>query len=81
LPESPEIYLPKQRDRHQITSLTIDEESITYLMKLPPLHRDPFYRLLICQAMQNDLRNKDLISCAFKMPISVGTEYHSLVST
>ena len=55
LPESPEIYLPKQRDRHQIKSLTIDEESIAYLIKLPPLHRDPFDRLLICQAMQNDL--------------------------
>ncbi|MEY3828011.1 MAG: type II toxin-antitoxin system VapC family toxin [Microcystis sp.] len=55
LPESPEVYLPKQRNRHQITSLTIDEESIAYLMKLPPLHRDPFDRLLICQAMQNDL--------------------------
>jgi len=55
LPESPEVYLPKQRDRHQIASLTIDEESIAYLMKLPPLHRDPFDRLLICQAIQNDL--------------------------
>jgi PIN domain nuclease of toxin-antitoxin system len=55
LPESPEVYLPKQRDRHQITSLTIDEESIAHLTKLPPLHRDPFDRLLICQAIQNDL--------------------------
>jgi len=55
LPESPEIYLPKQRIRHQIDSLPINEASITNLIKLPPLHRDPFDRLLICQAIQHDL--------------------------
>lgn len=55
LPESPEIYLPKQRDRHQIISLIIDEESVAKLIKLPPLHRDPFDRLIICQAIQHNL--------------------------
>ncbi len=55
LPESPEIYLPKQRDRHKIMSLMIDEKSVLQLIKLPPLHRDPFDRLIICQAIQNDL--------------------------
>ncbi len=54
-PESPEIYLPKQRIRHQIDSLPIDEASITQLIRLPPLHRDPFDRLLICQAIQHNL--------------------------
>ena len=29
LPESPEIYLPKQRERHQIVSLSIDESAFT----------------------------------------------------
>jgi len=55
LPESPEIYLPKQREQHRIDSLTVDEESIAQLIKLPSLHRDPFDRLLICQALQNNL--------------------------
>jgi PIN domain nuclease of toxin-antitoxin system len=55
LPESPEIYLPRQRNRHRIDSLAIDEESIAHLVKLPSLHRDPFDRLLICQAIQHDL--------------------------
>ena len=54
-PESPEIYLPKHRIRHQIDSLPIDEASITQLIRLPPLHRDPFDRLLICQAIQHNL--------------------------
>ena len=55
LPESPEIYLPKQRIRHQIDTLSIDEGTITELKNLPPLHRDPFDRLLICQARQHNL--------------------------
>ena len=55
LPESPETYLPKQRELHQIASLALNESSVVQLAKLPPLHRDPFDRMLICQALQNDL--------------------------
>ena len=55
LPEPPETYLPKQRELHQISSLTLDESSIAQLAKLPPLHRDPFDRMLICQALQYGL--------------------------
>ncbi|WP_375470545.1 type II toxin-antitoxin system VapC family toxin [uncultured Nostoc sp.] len=55
LPESPEIYLPKQRQQHLISSLNLDEESVAQLLKLPLLHRDPFDRMLICQALQHNL--------------------------
>jgi PIN domain nuclease of toxin-antitoxin system len=55
LPESPVTYLPKQRELHQIASLALDESSAVQLAKLPPLHRDPFDRMLICQALQNGL--------------------------
>ena len=55
LPEHPETYLPKQRRLHQIASLALDESSVVQLAKLPPLHRDPFDRMLICQALQNSL--------------------------
>ena len=55
LPAHPEIYLPKQRDLHQIASLALNEISVIQLAKLPPLHRDPFDRMLICQALQNGL--------------------------
>lgn len=55
LPEPPEIYLPKQRDLHQIDSLAIDERSVIQLAKLPLLHRDPFDRMLVCQALENGL--------------------------
>lgn len=55
LPEPPEAYLPKQRDLHQIASLALDESSVVQLTNLPPLHRDPFGRMLICQALQHGL--------------------------
>ena len=55
LPEHPETYLPQQRDLHQIVSLSLDESSVAKLAKLPPLHRDPFDRMLICQALENGL--------------------------
>ena len=61
LPEHPRTYLPKQRELHQIVSLALDESSVIQLAKLPPLHRDPFDRMLICaicqalQALQNGL--------------------------
>jgi PIN domain nuclease of toxin-antitoxin system len=55
LPEPPEIYIPEQRKRHGITSLDVDEGSVVELAKLPSLHRDPFDRLLISQAIQHGL--------------------------
>ena len=54
-PSSPEIYLPIQRRKHFIKTLTVDENSIARLINLPLLHRDPFDRLIMAQALQNDL--------------------------
>ncbi len=55
LPQSPEIYIPKMRQRHQIKSLSLHENAVKELVKLPVLHRDPFDRILICQALANNL--------------------------
>ena len=55
LPEPPQTYLPRQRHRHLISSLPLDEASVTHLAVLPPLHRDPFDRMLVCQAHAHDL--------------------------
>lgn len=55
LPYPPETYLPKQREKHQIASLPLDEASVAQLAKLPPIHRDPFDRMLICQALEHGL--------------------------
>ncbi|NJK39649.1 MAG: type II toxin-antitoxin system VapC family toxin [Oscillatoriales cyanobacterium SM2_3_0] len=71
LPERPETYLPKQRDLHQISSLSLDENSVVQLAKLPPLHRDPFDRMLICQALQNGLTIATVDSAIRAYPVSV----------
>jgi PIN domain nuclease of toxin-antitoxin system len=55
LPESPEVYIPQQRDRHKIANLDLDQGSVTQLVSLPSLHKDPFDRMLICQALHHDL--------------------------
>jgi PIN domain nuclease of toxin-antitoxin system len=55
LPEPPSDFLPKQRELHQISSLPIDEVSAVHLAKLPPIHKDPFDRMLICQAIEHQL--------------------------
>jgi len=55
LPQPPENYLPLQRERHQIASLPLDEASVVQLATLPPLHRDPFDRMLMSQALQHNL--------------------------
>ena len=50
LPEPPELYLPQQRERHRIAPLPLDEASVAQLAQLPKVHRDPFDRMLVCQA-------------------------------
>ena len=54
-PSSPETYLPKQRRKHLVKTLSVDENSIARLVKLPLLHKDPFDRLIMAQALQHDL--------------------------
>lgn len=55
LPQPPHLYIPSQRQQHQILSLDVDEDSLLPLASLPPLHRDPFDRLLISQALANGM--------------------------
>ena len=55
LPVPPADYLPRQRDAHGIGSLPIDDDAMPHLAGLPPLHRDPFDRLLVAQALQHGL--------------------------
>jgi PIN domain nuclease of toxin-antitoxin system len=55
LPAPPADYLPQQRAAHGIASLPVDEGAMAALAGLPPLHRDPFDRLLVAQALQHGL--------------------------
>ena len=55
LPAPAVDYLVRQRSSHGIAPLSVDEESIRAFAILPPLHRDPFDRLIIAQAFQHGL--------------------------
>lgn len=70
LPESPDIYLPFHRQQHGIRSLHIDESTIKQLIKLPPLHRDPFDRLLICQAIEHNMTIATVDGAVQSYPVS-----------
>jgi PIN domain nuclease of toxin-antitoxin system len=55
LPADPATYLPQQRAAHQIASLPIEEAALAPLSTLPALHRDPFDRILVSQALYHGL--------------------------
>ena len=55
LPEPPERFVPIQRQQHGIDPLPLDEEAALHLARLPLLHKDPFDRMLVCQAIVHGL--------------------------
>ncbi len=52
LPQIPSLYISSMRQQHNILSLSLDEASVGRLLSLPNHHRDPFDRMLICQAIE-----------------------------
>lgn len=73
LPQVPASYIPLQRQRHQIASLAMDENSVARLGQLPAIHRDPFDRMLICQALEHGLTivTNDHIFPSYPVPILI----------
>ena len=71
LPQTPEIYIPIQREKHLISSLPLDEVSVSNLSKLPQAHRDPFDRMLICQAIEHGLTITTIDESICSYPIAV----------
>lgn len=55
LPEHPDRYVTAMRVERGITALPIDEESALHATRLPSLHRDPFDRLIVSQAIVHGL--------------------------
>jgi PIN domain nuclease of toxin-antitoxin system len=48
-------FASTERERHNIAALPVDEASIAHLAKLPTIHKDPFDRMLVCQAIEHEL--------------------------
>lgn len=55
LPEKPAKYLPQVRESHGIRKLELSEDACLKLTSLPEIHKDPFDRMLICQALVENL--------------------------
>lgn len=75
LPHPPHLYLPTQRQRHQILNLDVDEDSLLPLAFLPSLHRDPFDRLLISQAIAKEMTLATLDEQINKYPVRILTTF------
>jgi len=54
-PTDAEVFIRQQCQQHFIDYLALDEKAVFQLSRLPTLHRDPFDRMLVCQAIAHDL--------------------------
>jgi PIN domain nuclease of toxin-antitoxin system len=55
LPNPPMVFVPEARSRLGIAPLPLSENVAVALGRLPAHHRDPYDRLLVCQALVAEL--------------------------
>lgn len=55
LAQEPRLFIPTQRTAHHIAELPFDEAAALEYSTLPNIHKDPFDRMLICQALAHGL--------------------------
>lgn len=55
LPVSPQEYITNCRAANAIASMRFREDDAFHLSQLPAIHKDPFDRMLICQAIARGL--------------------------
>jgi PIN domain nuclease of toxin-antitoxin system len=55
LSQSPEFLIPAQRQLRGIEALDITEAAILRLQQLPDVHKDPYDRILACQAIEHEM--------------------------
>jgi len=55
LPSPPSRFVPVARTKHRIDFLALEETATLRLPDLPMHHKDPFDRMLVCQAEIHDM--------------------------
>jgi PIN domain nuclease of toxin-antitoxin system len=55
LPSPADEFIESSRSAHRIADLPLDRQAASHLLLLPMHHRDPFDRMLICQALNHEL--------------------------
>jgi PIN domain nuclease of toxin-antitoxin system len=71
LPQPPAEFVPQQREKHLIAPLALDEAAVARLSGLPGLHRDPFDRMLVCQAQAHGLTLASSDSLVRQYPVAL----------
>ncbi len=51
----PDQFVPQQRTRHGIGALSLEEAEALHVPLLPQIHKDPFDRMLVCQALVHSM--------------------------
>ena len=71
LPVEPTVFVPRERNRHRLSSLAVDEYSSLMASSLPAHHKDPFDRLLVGQALTGGLTilTPDPMISAYAVPV------------
>jgi PIN domain nuclease of toxin-antitoxin system len=55
LPSAAEDFIKQHCEKHFVEYLSLNEKAVFNLSRLPNHHRDPFDRMLVCQAIAHDL--------------------------
>ena len=71
LPAAPAQFVPQQREKHLLAALSLDEAAVAMLSELSPLHRDPFDRMLVCQALAHGLTLASSDSLVRQYPVAL----------
>ena len=48
-------FILESRERLGVQALSLQETAVAHVTKLPEIHRDPFDRMLVCQAIQHSM--------------------------
>ncbi len=71
LPAPPALWMPAMRSAHGIGALPIDEDAFAALAGLPPLHRDPFDRMIVAQARHHRMTIATVDPLVMAYPVAV----------
>jgi PIN domain nuclease of toxin-antitoxin system len=53
LPMPSWAFILESRERLSVQALSMQETAVAHVAKLPDIHRDPFDRMLVCQAIEH----------------------------
>jgi len=70
LPNDPEYFITQQCKQHWIEILPLDGKAIYHLSRLPNHHRDPFDKMLVCQAIEHNLTILTADEMIIQYPVS-----------